>query len=409
MHRALRVFYRSTAGCVGALLIVAGCGSGDGQGLGTPNPGGKHAGLPGYAYVTGTGIATAGGTVLEYAVAADGSLSPMIAGSVATGLNPVAITTDYGGHVYVDNAGDATISQFTIGANGALMPMTPATVPNPATKAAAGGVGAMAVDPTGRYLYVVNPIDGSVSQFSIGSSGHLTALNPASVPAGADPASISIDPSGRFVYVANTGYGATAGTGSISQYAIGNGGVLAALSPASIAPGGAPSATAIDSSGRDLYALSNCNNGGACTGDIVEYSIGSAGALTPSSGRVTTGSHFNGVGLLFDAAGTHAWALTNFMGVDTNQGTIWPFGVENGGSLIPANPVMFAVGPGIIGQSLIGTELYVLTSNAITLIPSGRGGAIYHYTAAVDGTLSLQGSTDISSVNPTAMLSVGAL
>lgn len=393
------------------LLATSGCGSG-GSGGATQAPPPKGASLPGYAYVTGTSTSASVGTVLEYAVAMDGSLTPMPIGSIPAGANPVAIAVDNAGHLYVENAGDGSIFGYVIGNDGQLIPLTPPAAANPGTTnpgaIAPVAPGAMVVDPRGKYLYVVNSADSSVSQFSIASSGRLTPLNPASVQTGKEPLSISVDPGGKFAYVANTDYVAGAGRGRVSQYAIGNSGTLSALNPASIAPGGNPVGTTINDASTRAYVLSNCNEP-ACTGEIVLYPIGSDGTLAQAGNRASTGMDFNAFSLLFDESGTHAWALTNLMGVDTNHGVMWQFNVGSDGTLSAADPAMFSIGPGVLAQFRADKELYVLTSNTITYasVPSS-GGAIYHYTAGDDGALSLDGSTPILSVTPTAMLLVGA-
>jgi DNA-binding beta-propeller fold protein YncE len=129
---------------------------------------------------------------------------------------------------YVANNGDGTVSQYTIDANGTLTAMNPATVNagvNPRS---------VAVDPSGKYVYVANNGDGTVSQYTIGANGTLTAMNPATVNAGTGPISVAVDPSGKYVYVANNG------DGTVSQYTIGANGTLTAMSPATVAAGVSP-------------------------------------------------------------------------------------------------------------------------------------------------------------------------
>jgi 6-phosphogluconolactonase (cycloisomerase 2 family) len=88
-------------------------------------------------------------------------------------------------YVYVANANDGTISQYTIGAGGGLTPMTPATVN------AGAGASSVTIDPTGTYAYVTNRGTTSLSQFSIGAGGGLVAIAPTTVPAGLHPTSIA--------------------------------------------------------------------------------------------------------------------------------------------------------------------------------------------------------------------------
>ena len=63
---------------------------------------------------------------------------------------------------------------------------------------------AVAVDPSSRFAYVTNRLDGTVSMFVIDSN--TGALTPnGTVEAGGEPFRIEFDPTGRFVYVANEG------------------------------------------------------------------------------------------------------------------------------------------------------------------------------------------------------------
>jgi 6-phosphogluconolactonase (cycloisomerase 2 family) len=82
----------------------------------------------------------------------------------------------------------------------------------------------IAIDPTGSFLYVSNTHDGTVSAFKISSvDGSLTVIGTytsttTSEPS-ASPSALAIDPSGQFLYVANgdsgtvTAFTITAGTG----------------------------------------------------------------------------------------------------------------------------------------------------------------------------------------------------
>jgi DNA-binding beta-propeller fold protein YncE len=47
------------------------------------------------------------------------------------------------------------------------------------------------VDRSGKYVYVANNGDNTVSQYTIGADGTLTAMSPATVAAGTNPASVS--------------------------------------------------------------------------------------------------------------------------------------------------------------------------------------------------------------------------
>ncbi len=91
-----------------------------------------------------------------------------------------------GEYAYVTNLGSNNVSQYTIGADGSLAPMSTATV------AAGTGPYSITVDPSGKYAYVVNYNVNNVSQYTIGADGSLTPMSPATVATGSVPSSVII-------------------------------------------------------------------------------------------------------------------------------------------------------------------------------------------------------------------------
>ena len=64
----------------------------------------------------------------------------------------------------------------------------------------------MAVDPTGRFLYVANNLSDDVTAFSVDPTyGALTAAARVALSIGGETLAIGIDPTGRFLYVCATG------------------------------------------------------------------------------------------------------------------------------------------------------------------------------------------------------------
>jgi 6-phosphogluconolactonase len=128
----------------------------------------------GAAVVSETG--PAGGTnasaISSYAVASNGTLTPISASiptlGAATCWNAV---TPNGKWVYTSNAGTSTISGFSIAANGALTPL-PGTVlgtnPSGATNLD------IAISSDGKFLYSLDAKIGLISIFGIQSDGTLT-------------------------------------------------------------------------------------------------------------------------------------------------------------------------------------------------------------------------------------------
>jgi DNA-binding beta-propeller fold protein YncE len=110
--------------------------------------------------------------------------------------------------------------------------------------AASSGSFGVAIDPAGRFLYVVNEHSDNVSAYHINqSSGVLTQVQGSPFAAGADPYGVAIDPSGKFAYVANAYWGSS--FGNISAYAIQRSGALMQVKGSPFAAGGGPVGLAI--------------------------------------------------------------------------------------------------------------------------------------------------------------------
>lgn len=92
------------------------------------------------------------------------------------------------------------------------------------------GPTSVAVDPSGKFVYVANQQDNTVSMFTIDSTtGDLTANG--TISTGVEPFLVVVDPSGKFAYVSNE-------TGSVSAYTLNGDGTLTSVSLAPSA--GAP-------------------------------------------------------------------------------------------------------------------------------------------------------------------------
>jgi 6-phosphogluconolactonase (cycloisomerase 2 family) len=249
---------------------------------------------PGYAYVT---VVTPGsgatGRVLQYSVAADGGLTPMSNAMVSAGNTPMAVAVDpEGRHAYVVNVGDGSISQFSIGASGDLTPLSPAQIANPGMLTLGAASAAITVDPSGQFVYVTNMADATVSQFTIGSDGSLAPMTPVSIPVGVGPVMVTIDPGSHYAYVANSGVGVQPVAGSVSQFTIAAGGGLVPMSPATISAGAYPRAVTIGPGATYAFVASDCN-GSQCVGEVFQYVIGTGGALSPTGSVIQTGGHGN--------------------------------------------------------------------------------------------------------------------
>ena len=97
----------------------------------------------------------------------------------------------------------------------------------------------MAVSPNGASVYVTNSSSDNVSQYDVGAGGALTPKSPATVAAGSSPQGVAVSPNGASVYVANNG------SDNVSQYDVGAGGALTPKSPATVAAGSGPVGVAV--------------------------------------------------------------------------------------------------------------------------------------------------------------------
>jgi 6-phosphogluconolactonase len=227
-------------------------------------------------------------TISQYSVNATGALVATANPPVATGTEPWNVTLSPNGkYVYVANHGNAppggmTISQYSVDATtGVLTPLIPATLPT-----AFPYPGGITVDPTSSYAYLSNINGDTVSEYGIGAVGTLSSLNPASVATGTEPVFLAFDPTGKYAYEANYTVDVSSATGTVSQYAVGTGGQLTALTPSTVLAGIGPGWFAFDPFGKYAY-VSNLGNG-TSPGTVSEYAIGTDGTLT-LIGTVTAG------------------------------------------------------------------------------------------------------------------------
>jgi 6-phosphogluconolactonase (cycloisomerase 2 family)/uncharacterized protein YjdB len=281
------------------------------------------------------------GSVSQFAIGADGSLTPLSTPSVVAGGGPNGIAANpTAPYVYVANYNSSNVSQYSIGVGGLLTPLVTPTV------AAGTNAASIALTPTGTYAYVANNnfpgATGSVSQYAIDAlgtptAGSLTPLSTPTVPAGAWPNDVVVDPSGRFVYVVNSNTNASGN--SISQYTIGANGLLTPMSPATVSTGTQPWSITIDAAGRNAY-VPNRNNGNV--GTVSHYTIdATTGALTlavpvaPATNPVAAGTGPSS--LAIDPSGGFAY-VTNRYPVDATPHTISQYSIAANGDLTPLTP-----------------------------------------------------------------------
>jgi 6-phosphogluconolactonase len=229
-----------------------------------------------FSYVANAGDST----VSAYTIDATSGALAAVGTPVATGTSPHAIVgTQDKKYVFVGNEGSNDVSAFAVNsASGALtaVPGSPFPVGTDPKALALYGVFGF-----GTYLYVANAGSDTVSAFAVDpSSGALTPLSPATFATGKSPSSIAVDPSLGYIYVANNG-----GSNDVSAFSVDIGTGLLTPVPGSPFPAGANPLSLALGAAQDgtqppfLYTA----NPDATNPSISGFSIIS-GAPTPLSG-----------------------------------------------------------------------------------------------------------------------------
>ena len=198
-------------------------GSSSSLGLGT-TAATAFTGTPGQVTFSPDGrslfVTTKGATnaVDVFAVNAGGTLSAAPTVNTLAGDVPFAVAFDPNGDVVVAEAGPNAVATFTLGSGGVLAQLAVADTGQAAT---------CWIVRDGRYFYASNAGSGSVSGYSVGSSGGLTAHGNTGTDAGTVDAATAGN--GRFLYVQ------TGGSGVVDEFAVGHGGSLTPIGSVTVA------------------------------------------------------------------------------------------------------------------------------------------------------------------------------
>jgi 6-phosphogluconolactonase (cycloisomerase 2 family) len=247
-----------------------------------------------FAYVANYGEAT----VSAYSISPTGTLAEVNAGTVAAGTNPTAIA--FGGstkqYAYVTNVGSNNVSMYSIdGTTGALTHM--------GNIAAGSRPRSISIDSPGQFAYVANQDSFDISVYKIETNGTLTVVDQngavagTTIGAGTNPSSIAVDPTGKYVYVTNQL------TDDISSYLTDPNGLLTVIDQDGAGltkpAGNAPVAMAFDPTGTFAYVANYDSN------NISAYSIATGTGLLNLIGTYPAGSGPVFVGV--DPTGNYAF------------------------------------------------------------------------------------------------------
>jgi 6-phosphogluconolactonase (cycloisomerase 2 family) len=249
-----------------------------------------------------------------------------------------------GKFAYVSNAGEDTVSLYTIGSTGALTEVTPRAVTGRQPSD-------LLLDPSGKFLFTVNSAGNTVSSFMIdGKSGALTLVGTPVQTAGFTPIRGALAPSGKFLYVANSN------SATVSGFAVDGSGALTPVPNSPIRVGNGPNWIAIDPAGKFLY-VANLEDG-TFSGFMIDGTSGVLQAMggSPFGVSTTTGTVIPLSSLVVDASGKYLYITA------LNSGNnVYGFLID-GTSGIPTAPVGNPVAAG---------------SNASFIVNDTSGGLIF--------------------------------
>jgi 6-phosphogluconolactonase len=219
-------------------------------------------------------------------------------------ITPLVVAPN-GKFAYVLNQGgpQQSVVIYSIGSDGSLT-----AVGSPVTFSNIGALhNSLTIAPSGNLLYIAYWDMGEVYVYAVdGSSGALTvdpgspfALNDGTIggPARDDPVALAVAPSGNYLYAPD-------GDGSVSSYSVApSTGALTAMNyyySAGGTGGGGP--MVLNSAGTQAYMQSTGSSW------VEAYSVNTTTGALEQTG-ITMGSLVNGQGIALDPAGTYLYAL----------------------------------------------------------------------------------------------------
>jgi 6-phosphogluconolactonase (cycloisomerase 2 family) len=190
-----------------------------------------------------------------------GALRKTLAGSNAPPVGAFSAASSEGRFLF--NAGNGLVEVFSIAPRTGQLTAVAGT-----PISASGSGGPMAITRDGKFLYVANQTEGTVSVFAISAAGNLAPVAGAPFPIDTLAEDIVLSPDGKFLYVAAF----PGAVSTVKGYAVSpSAGMFAPISGAAVSNA---SSVTLDQSGKFAYITQNLDG-------LTTYSIDSAtGALT---------------------------------------------------------------------------------------------------------------------------------
>jgi 6-phosphogluconolactonase (cycloisomerase 2 family) len=285
-----------------------------------------------FAYVAngaGTGAGTSG-SISGYTVNVTAATLTPLTGFPFPAFLPQQVILHPSGDFmyYLDVNGSLNVLDIS-SVDGSLSDPKQAAVAASPTASANIGV----IDPTGRFIYVISDLGNSIYCFSIAqttnkaTNGVPTLVQIVSAPTDPTlnaPTWIMTDRTGQYVYVVNN-----VGN-SVSEYAItqtgANAGALTPLGTASIPTGNGPTFGTTDVNGHLFVA-----NNGTTTQSVSGYSIGSNGQLTSVGADFIVTGAVATINVLTDPTGNYLYVLDADAG---GNGQIFAYGLNKSTGVI---------------------------------------------------------------------------
>jgi 6-phosphogluconolactonase (cycloisomerase 2 family) len=223
------------------------------------------------------------GAVAIFDVASDGTLTPNASQATETenldGPYGVAVSPD-GKSLYVPNRGygspgGGTLAEFDVASDGTLTPKATPTVP--ATNGPTNGPDYVAITPNGKFAYATDYLNSGVFQYTVGAGGELSPNGaPAAAAIDAD-LSATVSPDGNSLYVP--------AESAIYQFSIGSTGLLSAKFPRSIPSGPGARSLWFTADGTSAYSANDIS---ATDGTVAEWDVAAGGTLSAKSTPTVT-------------------------------------------------------------------------------------------------------------------------
>ncbi len=211
------------------------------------------------------------GNIFQYSLGSNGELTLLNNWSYPN--SPVGMTfSSSGKFVYMVNETITDISQYAVAADGSFTPLTPATV---ASRGCPSGPILSAQSQSGvDFIYVLSCSTDEIEVYIVGGDGTLNSQQVVST--GALPSHMTI--SGKFLYTTN------AGESTLSMFTIGSNGLLQSIATGAVAAGTQPESAIVEGNGKFAYVMDFVEN------KILPFSLGNDGTLSPlASGGIQSG------------------------------------------------------------------------------------------------------------------------